>query len=243
MKVLIIGGTSGIGLALAIHYLNQGDAVAVCGRDVNRVCTSIKEQHKKLSLFEFDIADKGDIANALNCFAKNGLDLLIVSAGFYFNNRKQKLNEATSLRMIQTNISGLNHAFELTAERMLEQKYGHLVAISSIAGLVEDYPGASLYSATKRSVISLCDTYRIALSPFSIAVTAIVPGYINTAKLRELNNGDASHKRFILSENEAVKQIVYAIDHRLSIHVFPSKLKYIVQILNLMPKLIRQLVT
>ncbi|MFX5693503.1 hypothetical protein ABTE17_22750, partial [Acinetobacter baumannii] len=72
----------------------------------------------------------------------------------------------------------------------------------------------SLYSATKRSVLNLCDTYRIALKPFSIAVTAIVPGYMDTAKLRDLNDGDASHKPFILSEEKAVRLIVEAIAER-----------------------------
>ena len=64
-----------------------------------------------------------------------------------------------------------------------------------------------MYSATKRHVLSVCATYRMALQPFGIAVTAIVPGYIDTAKLRALNGGDTRHKPFLLSEAQAVDRI------------------------------------
>ena len=68
-----------------------------------------------------------------------------------------------------------------------------------------------------------------------------MPGYINTAKLRALNNGDASHKRFILSEDVAVKQIVAALNMRRAIVIFPKKLAFLVAMINLLPAKIRQL--
>ena len=143
---------------------------------------------------------------------------------------------ATTLQMLQTNVTGLNQAFELAAAKMLLQKSGHLVAIASMAGLLKDYPGASLYSATKRSVIDLCNTYRKALAPFSISVTTIVPGYIDTEKLRQLNNGDASHKPFLLSEQQAVTHIVKAISRRDAMCVFPWQMRWLIRLLNFLPK-------
>lgn len=240
MNVMIIGGTSGIGLALARHYLQQGHRVAVCGRDLQRLPADLQTIFPAVCCYQFDIADQAAVALAIDTFAGQGatLDMLIVSAGIYFNTRHHLLDEMTTMRMLQTNVSGLNHAFELAAKKMLEQKSGQLVAISSMAGLLHDYPGASLYSATKRSVLNLCDTYRIALKPFSIAVTAIVPGYMDTAKLRDLNDGDASHKPFILSEEKAVRLIVEAIAERRDRLVFPWQMKWIVMVLNHMPRLL-----
>ncbi|MFZ6875090.1 SDR family NAD(P)-dependent oxidoreductase [Undibacterium sp. Di27W] len=237
MNIMVIGGTSGIGLALARHYLQRGDRVAVCGRHLQRLPADL---HSAVS-YQLDIADRSSLSQAIDDFAAQGLDMLIVSAGIYFNTRSHLLDEAATLHMLRTNVSGLSHAFELAAEKMLPQKSGQLVAISSIAGLLHDYPGASVYSASKRSVLSLCDTYRIALKPFSIAVTAIVPGYIDTAKLRALNEGDASHKPFIMSEQKAAALIVDAITARRDRVVFPWQMKWLIATLNLLPRWVLKL--
>ena len=90
-------------------------------------------------------------------------------------------------------------------------------------------------------MIEVCNTYRTALKPFSISVTTIVPGYVNTAKLRALNNGDASHKRFIVSEDVAIKQIVNALKMRRALLIFPTKLAFLVAVINLLPAKIRHL--
>jgi short-subunit dehydrogenase len=236
MRIFIIGGTSGIGWALAEHYLLAGHDVGITGRDITKVSPDTSKKYTQLQLYQFDIADRTALVSAIHDFSNPCIDLLIVSAGFYFNDRHHCLDEATTLRMLQTNLIGLNQAFELAAEKMLLQKSGHLVAISSMAGMLKDYPGASLYSATKRSVIDLCTTYRKALAPFSISVTTIVPGYINTEKLRQLNNGDASHKPFLLSEQQAVAHIVKAIAQRDVMCAFPWQMHWLIRLLNLLPK-------
>lgn len=235
MKILIVGGTSGIGWALAQHYLRAGHQLAVCGRDVQRIDQAQARQYAQLTMYQLDIADTAALSAAVNEFGASGLDMLIVSAGFYFNTRHHELDATTTLRMLRTNVSGLNAAFELAAEKMIAQGYGHLVGISSVAGLLKDYPGASVYSACKRTVLSLCDTYRIALSPFAVKVTAIVPGYVDTAKLRELNDGDASHKPFIMSEEKAVALIATAIQQAVPVSVFPWQMRWMIRLLNFLP--------
>ncbi|NRR33574.1 SDR family NAD(P)-dependent oxidoreductase [Oxalobacteraceae bacterium] len=236
---MIVGGTSGIGLALARHYLDGGASVAVCGRDPERVPAALPQRYPRLQTLGLDIAERPALERAMHAFCEAGpLDLLVVAAGFYFNTRHQQLDAATTLRMLRTNVSGLSHAFELGAARMLAQGSGQLVAISSVAGLLHDFPGASLYSATKRSVLSLCDSYRKGLAPFGIGVTAIVPGYIDTARLRELNDGDASAKPFLLSEAQAVEQIAEAIARREARRVFPRRMAWLIALLNLLPRIV-----
>lgn len=235
MRVMIVGGSSGIGLALATYYLQQGEDVAICGRDLQRLPDDFSGTYPQLRAYQLDIADKVALTQAINDFGEPGLDLLIVSAGVYYNTRHQQLDAASTLRMLQTNVSGLIHAFELAAGKMLQQQSGQLVAVSSVAGLLRDYPGASLYSASKRSVLNLCATYRMALQPFGIAVTAIVPGYVDTARLRVLNDGDASHKPFIMPEAQAVQHIVEAIAQRREMVVFPWQMRWLITLLNWLP--------
>ncbi|MBC3908630.1 SDR family NAD(P)-dependent oxidoreductase [Undibacterium umbellatum] len=239
-SIMVIGGTSGIGLALARHYVQRGDRIAICGRDLQRLPADVHDLVGVAS-YQLDIADRAALSQAIDDFAVQGLDMLIVTAGIYYNTRSHLLDEAATLHMLRTNVSGLSHAFELATEKMLLQKSGQLVAISSVAGLLHDYPGASVYSATKRNVLSLCDTYRIALKPFAIAVTAIVPGYIDTEKLRALNEGNASHKLFIMSEQKAVALIVEAIAARRDRLVFPWQMKWLIALLNLLPRWVLKL--
>lgn len=235
MRVLIIGGTSGIGLALAVHYLQQGDTVAICGRSPQRVDPALVHQYPQLQIYALDIADKPRLAEVINTFGLESLDLVIVCAGVYYSNRDHALSAEQTLQILHTNVSGLNNAFELAAEKMLHQQSGHLVAIASVAGLLNQYPGATAYAASKRHVLNLCDSYRQILKPFSITVTAIAPGYINTARLRALNEGDISRKPFLVSENAAVQRITTAISQRQALLIFPWPMRITVWLLNGLP--------
>jgi short-subunit dehydrogenase len=124
---------------------------------------------------------------------------------------------------------------------MRARGHGHLVALASIAGLLRDYPGVSLYSITKRTVIALCDSYRKALASYGVTVSTIVPGYVDTTRLRELNSGDARTKPFLRTEAEAVAQITYAIEHRIATHIFPWQLHWMIKAFNCLPASLRRL--
>lgn len=228
MNVMIIGGTSGIGLGLARHYLELGARVAVCGRDLNRVDAPLRA---RFVTYELDIAERPKVDAAVEDFARGGLDLLIVSAGFY------TADPALAQRMMATNVHGLVHAFDAGARVM--RQGAQLAAIASVAGLIRDYPGASLYSANKRTVIALCELYRRTLK--GIDVSVIVPGYVDTAKLRELSGGDASHKPFLVSEARAVEIIARAIAARRDKVVFPWQLHWMIRAFNLLPVSLRRL--
>jgi NAD(P)-dependent dehydrogenase (short-subunit alcohol dehydrogenase family) len=240
VRVFIFGGTRGLGLALAKHYLALGDTVAVAGRS-----GIVAEQAGNVALakpqcYALDIGDSMAVKNALHSFAADGIDLVIVSAGIYFNDRQQQLDASSTQAILNTNVQGLAHVLQHASALMLANMSGHLVAVSSIAGLLADYPGASLYSASKRSVLQLCDSYRLALAPFGIAVTAVVPGYIDTAKLRELNGGSAQNKPFLISETGAVGKITQAIRSKKSVVVFPWQMHWLIRLLNCLPKVVRQ---
>lgn len=235
---LILGGTRGIGRALAGRYLERGLAVTVCGRHVDAVGDWPLAGHPALRVQALDIADAAAVARAVD-EAGDTLDVLVVTAGQYFNTRSHALDEAATLHLLRTNVSGLAHALEAGARRMLAQGNGRMAAVSSMAGLLKDHPGASTYGATKRAVLALCATYRKSLAPFGIPVTALVPGYVDTARLRELNQGDASHKPFLQPEARAVERMLRAIDDGVAVDAFPWQMRLAVGLLNLVPRLRR----
>lgn len=235
MHILIVGGTQGLGRALAENYLAQGHEVCVCGRDSQKLQGWQFKNHEKLSHYQLDISCSEQVSGLFEHYKDSPIDLIINCAGIYINNRETELTESASLALLNTNVLALNQLLSLAADKMLAQGYGHFVALSSVAALIH-YPGASLYSATKRSVINLCDTYRTALSPFGIKVSAVVPGYINTAQLRFLNGGDASHKLFIVEQDYAAKLIIKQLDQGIETFVFPKRMHGLMRLLSLIPK-------
>ncbi len=241
MRVMIIGGTSGIGLALGQHYASQGAQVALCGRDMGRLDGHALATHPQVRRYAFDIADRAALEAAVQDFGSDGLDLLIVTAGQYTDAATLAVRPEAALPVLATNVGGLCLAFDAAGALMRRQGHGHLVAVASIAGLLKDYPAGSLYSASKRAAIAICDTYRKALAPFGIAVTTLVPGYVDTARLRELNGGSAAAKPFLQPEADAVRRMAGAIERRAERCVFPWQLHALVRLFNCLPLGLRQL--
>lgn len=233
---MIIGGTSGIGLALAMYYAGQGASLALCGRRPSRLDGHPIAALPGLRRYGFDIGDRQAVFDAVGDFATDGLDLLVVTAGQYADANAIMQDRMRSLPLVHTNVSGLCHAFDAGAQVMLCQGRGQLVVVASIAGLLHEYPDGSLYSASKRAAIAIGDSYRKALAPHGVAVTTIVPGYVDTLKLRELNGGSARHKPFLQSEEEAVRRIARAIEGREAHCIFPWQLHAMVRAFNLLPK-------
>lgn len=250
MRVMVIGGTSGIGLGLARHYWEQGARVAVCGRHPEKLDGVAFARDSRVSVHACDIADRAAVARLVAQFAGDacdacdvgeGLDLLIVTAGQYTDAAAIARDRSSALPVLRVNVGGLEHAFSAAADAMMAREQGQLVAVASIAGLQDDYPNGSLYSASKRAAIAICDAYRKALAPFGIAVTVVVPGYVDTARLRELNHGDASRKPFLMPEQEAVRRIAAAIARRDARCVFPWQMHALVRLFNLLPAFLKRM--
>lgn len=241
MKIMIIGGTSGIGLALAKHYAELGAQLALCSRDITRLDNHELRTDPRVRTYQLDIADRVALIRTVHDFGKGGLDMLIVTAGQYADAVGLASQPSLGFRLVQTNIIGLVQAFETAAALMQQQGHGHLVAVASIAGLLKEYSGGSLYSASKRAAIGICDAYRKALSSYGIAVTSIVPGYVDTARLRELNQGDVRAKLFLQSESDAVRRIVHAIEQRAERCIFPWQLHVMVRLFNSLPSSLQRL--
>ena len=258
-KIIIIGGTSGIGLALAQAHLADGWQVCVVGhssykiKEINQLypqiqtvycdLTNRRERNELFKQLENDQLQSKQLpfkqVSSKQVSSKQ-FSRLIYCAGWYINERVSTLDQHSSDRMLAINLQAFQETFSWASEQLKTYKAAHqqpaeLITIASIAGLL-DYPYSSLYAQSKRAMMSTASAYRSALAPYDIDVITIAPGYINTAMLRSLNDGDASHKPFIISEEQAVKHILKAITDNTALAVFPSKMKFLVKGLSLIPK-------
>lgn len=233
MNVFIAGGTSGIGYALAQHYLEKGYCVGVCGRDLKKISENHSENFKT---FQANVCDIDSISAAVHSFTdnENNLDIFINCAGSYAEDVAGKISYEEAEEMLQTNILGTVNCFETARKAMKKQKTGRIAVIASVSGIL-DYENSSLYTKTKRSVIQIADAYRRALKPFGISVTAIAPGYVDTEKLQQLNNNDLSKKPFLTDLETAVVIISSAIEKQEKLIIFPAKMKWMMKSLSLLP--------
>lgn len=240
MTIFIAGGTSGIGYALARHYLEKGYHLGICGRNPGKVPENTFEN---LRIFQADVCDMDSIAAAVRSFQTDGkpLDIFINCAGSYAEDVAGKISYEEAEEMLQTNILGTTNCFEVARKAMKGQKEGSITVIASVSGIL-DYENSSLYTKTKRSVIQISDAYRRALKPFGISVTAIAPGYVDTEKLRQLNHNDLHKKPFLTDVETAVNIISKAIENQEKLVIFPTKMKWMMKSLSLLPSFLLNMI-
>lgn len=233
MNIFIAGGTTGIGFSLAKHYLSKGYWVGICGRNPEKVSGN---NFEKLQIFQADVCDLNSMLSTLERFLgdKNGLNIFINCAGSYAEDVAGNISYEEAEEMLQTNILGTVNCFEAARKIMKNQKNGSIAVIASVSGILE-YENSSLYTKTKRSVIQIAAAYRRALKSFGISVTTIAPGYVDTQKLRTLNQNDLSKKPFLVHEETATVIISEAIENKRKVVIFPAKMKWMMKALSLLP--------
>lgn len=234
---VIIGGTSGIGLALARWHLSQGWQVTVVGSSAAKI-TGLQQSiiSDSFDILSCDLQNTTERMALLADLNNHHIDRLIYSAGYYYNERRQKLNKTESAKVLAINLQAFCDVFYHISEQLKSQHgKSQMVALASVAGLL-DFKDSSLYAKCKQAMITTCQAYRMALVPFDIDVICIASGYVDTLRLRELNHGTTHNKPFVISEEQAVFEIMRAIDNNIALHVFPKVMKYTTWALSLLPK-------
>ncbi len=187
MKTAFITGvTSGFGKAIAVRLAALGYQLVLTGRRQERLdelCNYIHSNFDvKAHSLCFDVRDneacKQSVASLPDDF-KN-VDLLVNNAGLAAGASpfdESDLNDFD--RMIDTNVKGLLYVTKLIVPGMIERKSGHIINISSIAG-IEVYPNGSVYCASKHAVNAITKGLRIDLVKYGIKVSSVSPGMAET---------------------------------------------------------------
>jgi short-subunit dehydrogenase len=205
-KAIVIGATSGIGKELAKILSVHSYRVGITGRR-NNLLTELQNENKDCYLIKsFDIIETDKISHNLEELVTElgGLDLLIISSGT--GNLNDELDFKIDKLTIDTNVIGFTAIADWAFKFFINQKSGHLVCITSIAGL-RGGRAAPSYNATKAFQISYLEGLKQKADKlkFQIHITDIRPGFVNTAMAK----GD---KLFWVSPVEkAAQQIFIAI--------------------------------
>ena len=208
-KAIIIGATSGIGKSLAEILLGEDYLVGVTGRRENLFQSIQTQELSSLVFRKMDVRDLSTIESICNELVSQmgGLDLLIISAGIGEQNKN--LNFDVENSVIKTNIQGFTCVADWAMRYFKEQGYGHLVNISSIAGIRGNGIAPS-YNATKAYQINYLEGLRINVKEYgsSITVTDVRPGFVDTAMVK----GEGLF--WMAPVQKAAEQIVEAIKQK-----------------------------
>lgn len=182
--VLITGATSGIGLASAQLFAENGFNLIICGRREDRLI-EFKNKYgnkAKITSLTFDVSDKNDVFAKIGALPEDfqQIDVLINNAG---NAHGLDPIQNGSIddwdAMIDINVKGLLYVSKAVIPGMVARKSGHIINIGSIAGK-EVYPNGNVYCASKFAVDALSTGMRLDLNAYGIKVTDLKPGAVNT---------------------------------------------------------------
>lgn len=183
--VLITGGASGLGAALAERYAARGGQVLLTDRtSPDRLPKGARYQH-------LDVTSESDWADALTRVRDEfgELDVLINNAGIAAGGRIDRLDTAHWRRVIEVNLLGAVIGCRTFTPLFKEQNRGHVVNVASLAGLV--HPAAmSSYSATKAAVVALSETLRYELAPYGVNTTVVCPSFFRSDLASSLGGDD-----------------------------------------------------
>lgn len=181
---VVIGGTSGIGRALAHGLADAGADVVPSSRRAEQVTAAageIEARGRRSLAVVSDVADQASLENLLaKCVEAFGkVDILVNSAGKTKRTPSVDVPESEWNDIMDTNVTGTLRACQVFGRHILERKYGRIVNIASLSTFVALYEVAA-YCASKAAVASLTKSLAIEWAPHGVNVNAIAPGVFRT---------------------------------------------------------------
>jgi NAD(P)-dependent dehydrogenase (short-subunit alcohol dehydrogenase family) len=179
-KVAVVtGGNSGIGLAIARTFRDEGANVAILGRDPDSLAVAATELGPGALACRGDVARRGDLVGLFQETADRfgGVDVVVACAGLYEPTPFEKVSEEDFDRTCDVNFRGVFFTVQAALPHLREG--GSILLVTSTANTA-GVPGLSVYSATKAAVRSLARTLAAELQPRGLRVNAVSPGMIDT---------------------------------------------------------------
>lgn len=182
---LVTGASRGIGRAIAIAMARQGAAVAinfVNSADAAReVAELINSEGGRAAVYRGDVGSDEDVTRMLAAVEEElgPVDILVNNAGITRDQLLLRMREDTWCEVINTNLSGVFRLTRGVLRQMVRKRYGRIINISSVTGLVGN-PGQTNYAAAKAGIIGFTKALAREVGQRGITVNAIAPGYIET---------------------------------------------------------------
>jgi NAD(P)-dependent dehydrogenase (short-subunit alcohol dehydrogenase family) len=199
---VVIGGTSGIGLALAKGLAAAGANVIPSGRRrelVESVAGEIKKIGRGSLAITCDVADRSSLQRVLDaaCTEFGKVDILVNCAGITKRISVLDMSESDWNAIIETNLNGTLRACQVFGRHMIERQYGRIINIASLTSYLGMFEVAA-YGASKAGVASLTKTLAVEWARYRVCVNALLPGLFRTNLNESLLNGTPRGEEFLV---------------------------------------------
>ena len=189
---LVTGGSRGIGRSIASRLAGEGAHVIVAGRDEDRIRQAAEELSAgggRVQAVAMDVSDRAAVAAGFETVLgeQKRLDILVNNAGISRDNLLLRMKPEDWDAVIATNVNGLYHCCQAALRPMIRQRYGRIVNMSSVVGLMGN-AGQTNYAASKAAILGFTRSLAREVASRNITVNAVAPGYIATDMTDDLSD-------------------------------------------------------
>jgi dihydroanticapsin dehydrogenase len=214
-RALVTGGASGIGLAVATRFLQEGAQVVIADLNDAEAGAAVERSGGRLGKTCGDVAKLADAERMVEeaTARMGGLDILINNAGIETMGSVTTANDEDWERQINVNLNGVYRVSRFAVPKLIAAGGGSIVNMSSVGGLVA-VKEFSAYGASKAAVIQLTRSMAADYAEHNIRVNAVCPGAADTPLLRRsctrLGGGDPEKMREVFASFTLLKRIARA---------------------------------
>lgn len=192
-KVIVTGGTAGIGKAIALKFAEQGADVAIFGTNLERgqkVASEIQDQTGQKAVFiAVDVSSTEKVQEAVDQVIETlgAVDILVNNAGIVRDGLLLRMSESDWDRVIEVNLKSVYNLSKAVLRPMMKARKGKIINISSVIGLTGN-AGQVNYAASKSGIIGVTKSLAKELASRNIFVNCIAPGFIETSMTGSLGD-------------------------------------------------------
>ena len=237
MRIVITGASSGLGKHLALGYASSKNELVLIARRQEKLEAVAVQCRSKGAHVETIISDVNDF-DAMHQIGEQlanfGVDRIILNAGVSVGHTLGITPFEDFHRLFQTNFLSVHALLEPVIPKMIEQKSGEIVFISSLASLMS-MPTSVAYSSSKRALNAYAEGLRYQLKPYGVEVMTILPGFIDS----EMTQKNRFKMPFLLSTDAGVQRIMQAIAKKKRFYPFPLRFYLMIKATLLLPQFLR----
>jgi len=219
--VVITGASSGLGEATARHLSAEGATVVLAARRTDRIkslADEINDNGGKALAVTTDVTDREQVKELVDAAVKNygRIDVMLNNAGLMPFSPLERLKYDEWDRLIDVNIKGVLNGIAAALPYMKEQKSGHFINVSSVAGHVV-VPGGVVYCATKHAVRAISEGLRKEVKPYNLRTTIVSPGAVATELPDSISEEDISanmhkfYEEYAIPADSFARAVAFAI--------------------------------
>jgi NAD(P)-dependent dehydrogenase (short-subunit alcohol dehydrogenase family) len=225
----VVGGSSGIGAAVARELALRGSAVAISGRRKQQLQDVAGEDMLALTA---DVTDMSSIAAAAVQVQQDlgPIDLTVISAGYWKQMDPSDWDTEVFDRHVQVNLVGTSNTIAAVLPGMLRRSSGVIAGIASVAGY-RGLAGAEAYGATKAAQLNLLESLRVHVARTGVRVMTVCPGFVRT----DLTLGNRFPMPFMIEADHPARFICDGVERGRSEIAFPPPMALLMKAARLVP--------